>query len=391
MKKKYYTFILLLPSILVNYLTLTILDVDHNLSFTSTLIVTLFNILNIFFIIFLNKINFKKLLTILTSIIVLIIFFDFSFQNYKKIDSYQIQDKELGWILNKSIKKKFETKSKKNRKYTIDYTSSDELGFRSYETKKKFDKTILILGDSFTVGPYASDDQMYSSEIKKIFKKNNLNYNWFVMGSAGWGTLQQYMYLEKKINDIKPDILIHQFCDNDFLNNSMKIEENTYLRSQYIFRPFLVDKKIEYKNNLFYKIYRFLYSNSFVFKTVDNLITNKQYQKNKSYFKKSYSKKEYEEAIKITDYLIKKIKKLIGDNNLYFIVNCYNKQNIVNDSLNNISKNNNLYYLKTPIIELKKADDRKEDIFNFDGGHLNDIGNKIYGTAIGNEILKIIK
>ena len=113
MKKKYYTFILLLPSILVNYLTLTILDVDHNLSFTSTLIVTLFNILNIFFIIFLNKINFKKLLTILTSIIVLIIFFDFSFQNYKKRDSYQIQDKELGWILNKSIKKKFETKSKK--------------------------------------------------------------------------------------------------------------------------------------------------------------------------------------------------------------------------------------------------------------------------------------
>ena len=101
------------------------------------------------------------------------------------------------------------------------------------------------------------------------------------MGSAGWGTLQQYMYLEKKINDIKPDILIHQFCDNDFLNNSMKIEENTYLRSQYIFRPFLVDKKIEYKNNLFYKIYRFLYSNSFVFKTVDNLITNKQYQKNR--------------------------------------------------------------------------------------------------------------
>ena len=80
--------------------------------------------------------------------------------------------------------------------------------------------------------------------------------------------------------------------------------------------------------------------------------------------------------------MIKKIKKLIGDNNLYFIVNCYNKKNIVNDSLNNISKNNNLYYLKSPIIELKKADDRKEDIFNFDGGHLNDIGNKIYGTAI---------
>ena len=92
------------------------------------------------------------------------------------------------------------------------------------------------MGDSFTVGPYASDDQMYSSEIKKIFKKNNLNYNWFVMGSAGWGTLQQYMYLEKKINNIKPDILIHQFCDNDFVNNSMKIEENIF-KPVYV-RPF---------------------------------------------------------------------------------------------------------------------------------------------------------
>jgi len=353
--------------------------------------VTFFNILNIFFVVLLDKIKLTKLLIILSSIIILTIFCDFSFEKYKKKNSFQIQDKEFGWILNKSITKKIKTQSKKKREYIINYTSSDKLGFRIYENKKKFNKTILILGDSFTVGPYASDNQMYFSEIKKIFEKNNLNYNWFVMGSAGWGTLQQYMYLKKKIDHIQPDILIHQFCDNDFLNNSMRIEEKTYLRSQYIFRPFLVNKKIEYKNNFVHKVYKFLYSNSFIFKTVDNLITHKQYVKKKSYFKKDYSKEEYEETVYITDFIIKKIKKLIGDETLYFIVNCYNKNNTINDSLNNISKNNNLYNLITPLIELKKADEKKEDIFNFDGGHLNDFGNKIYGTAIGNEILKIIK
>lgn len=391
MKKKYYTFILLLPTILINYVTLTILDIDHNLSLTSTLIVSLFNLINILFIILLNKTNLKKVVIIFLGTIILFITFDFSYQKYVKKNSYQIQDKKLGWILNKSIKKKFTAKSKKNRNYEIDYNSSEKFGFRHYDNKKIFDKTILILGDSFTVGPYASNDQMYFSEIKRIFEKNNLNYNWYVMGSAGWGTLQQYIHLKNNIDHIKPDILVHQFCHNDFYNNSIKIEENTYLRSQYIFRPFWVDKKIIYKNNLFHKLYKFLYTNSFVFKTIDNLITNKQYQKNKSYFKRNYSKEEYNEAINITDLLIKKIKYLVGDKKLYFIVDCYNKENVINKSFQKIFSENKLFGLTKPLIELKKAEEKGEDIFVFDGSHLNDIGNKIYGSEIGKEIIKIIK
>ena len=104
MKKKYITLVLLLPSILVNYFTLTAFDIDHNLSLISTLIVTLFNVLNIFFVLFLKKTGLKKLLIISFSVIVLIIITDFSFQNFKKNNSYQIQNKEFGWILNNSIK-----------------------------------------------------------------------------------------------------------------------------------------------------------------------------------------------------------------------------------------------------------------------------------------------
>ena len=40
---------------------------------------------------------------------------------------------------------------------------------------------------------------------------------------------------------------------------------------------------------------------------------------------------------------------------------------------------------------LSKAEEKGEDIFVFDGSHLNDIGNKIYGSEIGKEIIKIIK
>ena len=231
---------------------------------------------------------------------------------------------------------------------------------------------------------------MYFSEIQRIFIKNNLNYNWYVMGSAGWGTLQQYMYL-KKIDIIKPDILIHQFCYNDFINNSFEIEKNTFLRSQYIFRPYLVNNEIIYNNNLNHKIYKYLYTKSFVFKTIDNLITNKQYSKNKSYFRKDYSNEMYENAINTTEIIIKKIKKLIGNDKPYFIVNCYTKKDINDVALSKIVKNNNLNHLLKPLIKLRNLDNLGEDLFNFDGGHLNDIGNKIYGSEIANEILEYIK
>ena len=145
MKKKYYTFILLLPTILINYVTLTILDIDHNLSLTSTLIVSLFNLINILFIILLNKTNLKKVVIIFLGTIILFITFDFSYQKYVKKNSYQIQDKKLGWILNKSIKKKFTAKSKKNRNYEIDYNSSEKFGFRHYDNKKIFDIILLCM------------------------------------------------------------------------------------------------------------------------------------------------------------------------------------------------------------------------------------------------------
>lgn len=392
MNEKYIYLFFLIPSFLINYFTLSLFDSDHNLSSFSTILVSLFNILNFITAFVFIKYNLKKFIILIINILIILIVADFTFQSYLKKKSYQVQDKKLGWILNKSIKKNFIAESKKGRKYQINYSSSDEFGFRYIDNNSKFDKTILIIGDSFTVGPYASDNEMYFSWIKKIFNENNLNYNWYVMGSAGWGTFQQYLYLKEKINYIKPDILIHQFCSmNDFINNSIEMEQKTYLRSQYIFRPYLVNNNIYYKNNLLHKTYKFLYSNSYIFKTIDNLITNKQYRKKNNYFKKEYSKNEFARSILITENLIKKIKNLLGNNKLYFLVDCYDKKNPYNIELKKIISKNNIYSSDEPILVLKKAEENFQDILVADGGHLNDLGNKIYGSKIASEILKIIQ
>ena len=67
-------------------------------------------------------------------------------------------------------------------------------------------------------------------------------------GGGGYGTLQQYLLIKKYFDEIKPTIIIHQFCENDFENNTKQIEKNSILYSQYYFRPYLINDKIVYDN-----------------------------------------------------------------------------------------------------------------------------------------------
>ena len=53
--------------------------------------------------------------------------------------------------------------------------------------------------------------------------------------------------LQKEIKDIlNPDLIILQFCSNDFYNNSYEWESSGITRNQYVRRPYLVNNKIYY-------------------------------------------------------------------------------------------------------------------------------------------------
>jgi alkylation response protein AidB-like acyl-CoA dehydrogenase len=40
-----------------------------------------------------------------------------------------------------------------------------------------------------------------------------------VYGGHGYGTLQEYLVIDKYIDEIKPDLILLQVCSNDFTNN----------------------------------------------------------------------------------------------------------------------------------------------------------------------------
>ena len=83
-----------------------------------------------------------------------------------KIKKFRLKKKRLGWILNKDIEFEIKSFTKNKKKYFINFKTSNVEGFREFP-KKKHSQNILILGDSFTAGPFASNSEMYYSYLKK--------------------------------------------------------------------------------------------------------------------------------------------------------------------------------------------------------------------------------
>ena len=101
---------------------------------------------------------------------------------------------------------------------------------------------IFFIGDSFTHGLGISEDKMYYNLIK-----DKLSIEVFIYGGAGYGTLQEYMVLDKYFDQLKPDLIIIQLCTNDFVNNLWELENASLFNINYMVRPYLINGEIVYR------------------------------------------------------------------------------------------------------------------------------------------------
>ncbi len=151
-------------------------------------------------------------------------------------------EKTLGWETVPNQTYQIETTDACDNPYIIEYTASRD-GFRFYpETTKGNKPRILIIGDSFTMAAEVSNDDTYYAHIAKT-----LDADTYVIGTGGFGTLQEYMLLDRYLDDIHPDLVLWQFCTNDFINNSFELELRAPQNNNGIRRPYLKpDGKIVY-------------------------------------------------------------------------------------------------------------------------------------------------
>jgi lysophospholipase L1-like esterase len=98
---------------------------------------------------------------------------------------------------------------------------------------------IMVLGDSYTDGVGISEKNMYYGVIRE-----SLDAEMFVYGGIGYGTLQEYMVMDKHIDAVRPEVILLQVCANDFINNQWELESASYFNNNLMMRPYLVDDSI---------------------------------------------------------------------------------------------------------------------------------------------------
>lgn len=95
----------------------------------------------------------------------------------------------------------------------------DALGFRQTEpfpkAKSKDSYRILCLGDSTTFCVYVNNDETYPSQLLKRLKTDHSQVEVINAGAPAWSIADELRFLKDRALAVKPDCIIHMFCDND--------------------------------------------------------------------------------------------------------------------------------------------------------------------------------
>ena len=75
---------------------------------------------------------------------------------------------------------------------------------------------------------------------------------------------------------------------------------------------------------------------------------------------------------------------------MFFSITCPSENDHLKDEWKKMIINIEGYPLQSPYDEILKSKYKNMDIFVEGGGHLNPLGNEIYGKTIAKEILKIL-
>ncbi len=306
--------------------------------------------------------------------------------NFLKPTTYE-KDDLLGWKLKKNFKHEFSNFTKKNKKYSTIF-STNKNGNLEFNLNGGYEKTIeiLIIGDSFSTDPLVSNEKFWHSVMsKKISEINKININTTISGGGGYGTLQQLL-ISNKLQFLNPDIFILQFCINDFENNILDWEKKNYRFSQYFWRPYLDldSKQIYYEKNIFKLILKPFKDSRLlsVFLSRSGFLAEK-------YFSDTIQndKEMFESSLKTTKYLLQKIYQNFPLSKK-IILNCKQATNFPDTEWKKIGNEIGYIVISENNKVIENAKNKNLDIFNIDGGHYNELGNKIFGEAIADEIEK---
>jgi hypothetical protein len=151
-----------------------------------------------------------------------------------------VLDDELGWRSTPNYAFRGPRRNSDGSTYEV-AISLDGRGFRAFGGVDAARPKILAIGDSFTQAVEVSDGEPYHALLAAA-----LGAELFAYGAGGYGTLQEFMILDRYADEIRPDLLLWQYCSNDFFNNTPRMEQRSAFSNNGLTRPYWVDGHVEY-------------------------------------------------------------------------------------------------------------------------------------------------
>lgn len=271
----------------------------------------------------------------------------------------------------------------------------DELGWRG---KKNFGDTktakikIFVVGDSFTYG-YGLPDG--GAPYYEILKKDS-NAEVFAYGGLGYGTLQEYLVINRYVDEINPDLVVLQVHTNDLINNSWELEQRSFFHNNGLLRPYFRDGEINYifpeKAGQLKAVFSWSRFAMFVKEKVDialaKLANRKKWETaEKEIATEGISYKPFREAVDTTGQLVRKIKERIGD--VPMIAFVVDDEQPYFDQIKKIFSEKQVEFVDS-IPEAIRQKGITTPCFNEDQKHWNGQGHALAGEILSEEVRKRI-
>lgn len=287
-------------------------------------------------------------------------------------------DPNIGWVSKPDFTSSYPMSDfKSDSTYQVTYQTST-VGFRSYGDVGTRKPKVFFVGDSYTQSAEVDNDQTFYELIS-----DSLNVEVFAYGQAGYGTLQQYMIIDQYLDQIKPDLVVLQVCDNDYIDNYAPLEVHSSYKVG-LKRPYYYqDGSIKYHTpqprwqrindrSRFLKVLRQKLQNS-IFKYDGPSTQELMSTQGKSY-------QPYTESVSLTEAVFARIKERVGHRAL-FIFSASTYQPMLSD-MHASADTHGIRFEEGPARIIEQNRVARPRVNSSDGYHWNRHGQKLVAVNL---------
>ncbi len=217
----------------------------------------------------------------------------------------------------------------------------------------------------------------------------------FAYGVENYGTLQEYLVLDRYVDMIKPDPVIWQYCYNDFVNNDPEIEGSRGLPVDIRQRPYWVNGKVVQvtPQSLAGPVRRFAYRYSrflvFALSRMGRLYERYVADDTESAIASLGERHPgFHRAASTTRELMAMVRSRVGAVPIVAF-NCKAVEPY-NTALRDISREHDILFLDEIAASIESAAQRGEDVFHADGAHWSEEGHRVVGEALAEHLKMLI-